>query len=87
MAATFDVLTLALPKSEDKRLLVPPKILVSLSGSEMLPNLGVGGIFLDSDMLWIGSYCGQDRNEETGRWGRGARRWNYSTGCLEAISP
>jgi hypothetical protein len=46
-------LGVAFPKSEDKRFLVPPKIFVlSLSsGSDMLPNLGVAGIFLDSDMF------------------------------------
>jgi len=49
----LDVLLLALPKSEDKRFLLPPKIFVlSLSsGSEILPSLGVGGILLDWDMF------------------------------------
>jgi hypothetical protein len=43
---------LPLPKNEDKRFLLPPKIFVSLScGSEILPSLGVGGILLNSDMV------------------------------------
>jgi hypothetical protein len=69
-------LTLALPKIEDRRFLVPPKIFVSSlsSGSEMLPNLGVGGIFLDSDIVMDNIV----KNGPVGS-GRVRRRRNYST--------